>query len=457
MPIDNLEKDLPYGFFNQTSVNNFSKMTLDRNSYSKEALLNEIIKEKVTNNIFENKVFFNAIALYIEGFNPNNFTNFLTLPFFKLKNEKIKVVARIPELHSHLPIPDDLTNISPVILSMYPIFEGPTTLGIPKIGSIIQVTFEDVGLQSGPKYLGSDENSSYVGGGSQGSAENSAQQSNTNAVPPAGYENGKKTAEGFWYFDRTVPLDLIAIHESAGGGVERQAVVTELANKDLSVHYTIERDGNYKKHVEENFATVHGGGPGSWGRNINQRSVSIEIINKVVGSRASNNEVVVFPIWKEGTSGHILPTLKQVETCWTLVKEICQRNNIPMVFPANAGRILNFGRHREGPMILEKDSEGNTRETWDVTGIQCHKMWAGNRCDGPFAQNYCYIRSLGFDMAPAWDLMMRTPFPPFDQSRRVSLDAVIQHKKENPINTASITASTMNIIQPNFKPKKKGK
>lgn len=71
---------------------------------------------------------------------------------FGAKTTVTRVIARIPELHAHLPLPRDPDDEE--ILQMYPVFEGAASNGNPTPGQIIRVTYQNIYNMSGPIYLG---------------------------------------------------------------------------------------------------------------------------------------------------------------------------------------------------------------------------------------------------------------------------------------------------------------
>lgn len=411
-----LEKQLPYGMLNPISENNSNKSDIDINTYSIQTSIQEIIKDKYTSNVFEGRVLFTAIVLKLVDENQNGQNLMMNLlPLLNTqKVNTVKFIARIPELHAHLPIPSSDEDIK--ILSMYPVFEGSQELGKPQQGALVKVTFDDISAQSNPTFIGliNSEGSPTSNNlqGDKTSAKNSFNSSLSPKDPnyvTKPMSSAKNTITQLNGYKRNNPIDLIVIHESAGrGGID--GTINALAAKGASVHWIIDRDGTTKQLLDESLAGAHGEGYGAGVDlgSINSRSIAIEIVNKAKGppiaGETAGKSVWTFP------DGYIFPTKVQVEKCWQLIQQICNRHAIPVYFPANFDKQnINFGTYKE---------------FYGKKGIMCHKRWAHMaptpniaHGDGAFIENYCYLRSLSFTPNQAYQDMIDSYNPPYGKKR----------------------------------------
>jgi len=159
-----VEQVIPHGTFNSLAVNkNPNKNLMDRTGYDPLNSLREDLIKKYTPDVYSDKIEWNAIVLRV--IDPTDMvylnplfiaiTSLLETTDDSLKNNTVKFIARIPEIHGCLPVPNILQDgYDEISLAPYPIFEGARSLGVPAEGDIVRVTFDNLNDFSGPKYIG---------------------------------------------------------------------------------------------------------------------------------------------------------------------------------------------------------------------------------------------------------------------------------------------------------------
>jgi len=184
-----LPRDLPFGRLNPM-IDNFAP-NKGRYNLSDPSFLNSVregVKDRFTPDVLAGNTEYKAITLKVLPDNANGGTPHWLFPAFETlgaKTSLIRVIARIPELHAHLPLPRDDDDSQ--ILGMYPTFEGASFNGKPNPGQIIRVTYQNIYNLTGPVYLGT---LTAEGGGSVIMGTN-----NQNGAQNAN-ESGPGTAEG---------------------------------------------------------------------------------------------------------------------------------------------------------------------------------------------------------------------------------------------------------------------
>ena len=192
----NAEKYIPHGAFNPLAANKKPKKNVyDTTGYDPFNSLKEELTKKYTPDVFELKSEWNAIVLKkIEPESSISSNPILTAlhgllsdTSVSVKQDTIKFIGRIPEIHGCLLLPnDDEDNL---VLSMYPVFEGAAALGQVAVGDVVRVTFDNLNNFSNPKYIGPISSPGSVVGngnavpiGAQSAFSNSPQASTTSVT-----------------------------------------------------------------------------------------------------------------------------------------------------------------------------------------------------------------------------------------------------------------------------------
>jgi hypothetical protein len=177
----------------------------------------------------------------------------------------------------------------------------------------------------------------------------------------------------------------IVIHESVTRG--RDTTLSVLADRGLSVHYTIERDGGVEQHAPLDRQCAHAGSP------HNRRSVALEVINRYYGASAVEGELVIDAVWAHRKK-YIVPTPEQLEATWGVVVEVLAAcPDIPRSFPGVDGDTFRWARY---PWATQPPKRPG--------GIVAHHRW--DHADGLFPEHYCLMRSLGHSRAMAYQLTL---------------------------------------------------
>lgn len=158
--------DIPFGRLNPISeqfANNKDRLNLYEPSFL--SALRRSIKDRFSTDVLAGNTEYKAIVLKVLPENTGGGISHWLLPVVERLGGKttiLRVIARIPELHAHLPIPRDENDSE--ILGMYPVFEGPVSNGVPTAGQIVRVTFQNIYNLSGPIYIGvlTGENGSSI-------------------------------------------------------------------------------------------------------------------------------------------------------------------------------------------------------------------------------------------------------------------------------------------------------
>jgi hypothetical protein len=174
----------------------------------------------------------------------------------------------------------------------------------------------------------------------------------------------------------------IVLHESVTSSWKSAHSV--LKRRKLSVHYTIERDGVVRQHVDPfKYYCVHAGGK------HNRPSIAIEVINSYYGSRAKQGQEVIDASWAH-KKRYILPTREQVESVWRLICWLdVQFDTDLRKFPAVVDDSFRWGRKKD----IEREP-----------GIKAHHRW--HHADGLFIEHYCVVRSRGYSATGAYDITL---------------------------------------------------
>jgi len=394
------DKDIPFGTLNpMLSRHGPGKSLLDLNSYSFLQSLKSVVKSTYTQDSLSAVTEFKGIVLSV--LNPEAFSFFSILNKVALgdKSNILKVVVRVPEIHSHLPLPRSLPDREDYeILALYPVFEG-TDVVSPVPGDVVRVTFQNIANQSGPVYLGKVIGEGNIGGNSYSESGGSKSAYNASSVPLGGGKTGFNQAGiedvGFIGYDRRgTPISQLVIHESISATKEG-AIRTLLNAKDkktgesrpLSVHFIVDTNGSVSQHLPLELAGVHADGNGT---DHNIKSIGVEFINLVNVVNSSNyNRTIEDVPWVAGHR-YVIPPANQLESCWQLVQRLCSGGNgvLTLQFPACQinGNSATFYWGRWGGSL-------------NANGVMAHCRWGHS--DGLYIEHYCLARFLGFSPSEA--------------------------------------------------------
>lgn len=199
-------------------------------------------------------------------------------------------------------------------------------------------------------------------------------------------------------------VDRITFHESAVATL--QGTVKALQAKNLSVHYSIDRDGAVMQHCTTDRYTAHAGIPGvTTGHNT--KSVGIELINRYYGHRVGQTKDltlyqgqyapdIISGIWvdrawsaKEGKflnpeRQYIMPTREQLESSWLLLEKLFD------IFPnVKAAGWTGVSRNWKLQQVYSWAPVAHH----DGPGVKAHAQWY--HADGRVVHHYCLMRNLG--------------------------------------------------------------
>lgn len=102
---------------------------------------------------------------------------------------------------------------------------------------------------------------------------------------------------------------------------------------EVSVHYIIQRDGTVRCYIPENLVAWHAG-KGTWKNDpkytdkLNDYAIGIEVV--AIGSQKDMKQYLTASVYKKLDKSLIGYTDAQYDALRVLVKDICQRNEIPM-------------------------------------------------------------------------------------------------------------------------------
>lgn len=419
MPFENEDK-IPYGLLNPVDTMygpNKDIYNTDNQPFSKT--LSDVAKDRYSRDILAGAGEYTAICLAVA--NPliaKDFTKQM-LYIFALptqENSQQRIYARIPEIHSHLPIPKDENDLD--VIRMYPLFVGSTELTPPKSGELIQVSFKNVYNQQGPIYLGPTYNGNKAnsqGGQSLTIANNVGQvlQSGSGSVyvqqalmpTDPNYKSkleeamknvyrpyGKESKNGSKYNlsiqprpikffelprDRNI-LNSIIIHESVDDSLESTERALLGKPPGLGVHFTVTQDGSIYSYNDPKNQVIHL-------PIMNTRSIGVEIVNRYLGynKKESDKRDTVNGKWvihsgsdKNAQQIYIVPTRKQLESAFKLIKNLCINYQIPIAFPSVNNGYFIWG---QSPGILKS------------AGISSHQH-VGGHADGTYIEYYVLCR-----------------------------------------------------------------
>tara|TARA_R110002020_G_scaffold264832_1_gene479581 strand:- start:9653 stop:10333 length:681 start_codon:yes stop_codon:yes gene_type:complete len=165
------------------------------------------------------------------------------------------------------------------------------------------------------------------------------------------------------------PIEIV-LHESVTSTWKTAYKV--LNKRKLSVHFTVEKDGVIRQHVDPvKYYTIHAGGK------HNKNSVSIEVINRYYGKK--NRDDVIKTCWAH-KKYYILPPLDQCEAVWQLCLWLdVQFESDLLDWPCTDLYRFKWGRNKP-----------NSHKR----GIKAHHRW--HHSDGLFIEHYTLMRFRGY-------------------------------------------------------------
>lgn len=376
-------------------------------------------KQKYSKNIVNGRIEFKAIVLFAQEIDPKSslgIFNFDIISDFFLQlsgasnTKTVKVIARIPELHAHLPEPSESNTVKNnydwQVLSMYPAFEGPSELGVPEIGSIVKVTFSNVLSQEGPIYLGSldggnvaksdtgDKKTKHFNGNKTLEDLDASQISGSDDLYYAtGVPAKTKTPYSIQVVDepqdfkgrprKNKPVQIV-LHESVTS--TKTGAINTLKHNGTGVHYLVDIDGKIYKLEDPSVVVYHA-------KILNNNSIGIEFVNKYLGNYAEANQKTVYGAWvdragvKNRDQLYIVPSLEQLESTWKLVKNLTLQWEIPMAFPGVNTKNSQGTERNDGLKFSWTRVKGAETQP----GIQSHNRTA--HADGIFIEHYILCRA----------------------------------------------------------------
>lgn len=125
---------------------------------------------------------------------------------------------------------------------------------------------------------------------------------------------------------RRSPITAIVLHHTAGEG-KADAIYRTLVRRELSVHFTIDRDGRIVQHADLSLCCFHAG-------KVNDFTVGIEIANKGVYPAIEGKPREFYRDQVRGVPRKFLKfTDAQVASTKSIVKDLCELLEIPYRFP----------------------------------------------------------------------------------------------------------------------------
>jgi hypothetical protein len=211
-------------------------------------------------------------------------------------------------------------------------------------------------------------------------------------------------------------IDRITMHEPAVATL--QSTIKTLQAKNLSVHYTIDRDGSVMQHCPIERYCAHAGIPGKV-TGHNTRSIGLEYINRYYGHRVGQvkglklyegayEPILISGIWVDRAWNakqkrfanpdrlYIMPTHAQLEAGWKLVRHLLLNEGL-------AGAVKEFSG-------ISRTLTGKEVYNWtpvrghDSPGVKAHAQWA--HADGRTPLFYAVLRSRGVPSDQAWGMTL---------------------------------------------------
>ncbi len=156
-------------------------------------------------------------------------------------------------------------------------------------------------------------------------------------VSPHATEKFLEPLEDFSW-EREYPAEYVMLHFTSNvvNNREEPYVMEDIRNifisGGVSINYIIDRDGNVLCYIPENRAAWHAGrgtfaGDEKYTNSMNKYSIGIEIV--AVGSQKDMQQYLTYSEYNALSDDIIGFTEEQYASLAALVKDICERNNIP--------------------------------------------------------------------------------------------------------------------------------
>ncbi len=205
------------------------------------------------------------------------------------------------------------------------------------------------------------------------------------------------------------PVTQVVLHESAT--YTRDDAIAVLERRHLSVHFSVERDGVVRQHLDLKLAGAHAEGFGKPSLH-NESSVGIEVSGIYYGHHLAaakerhpalyGDAFAIETCWADRAWNtqkrdfnnprrlYVPPTPAQLEATWGLLNHLWDSNaGIDRAFPAVEGSAFRWG-------------------SWDghegARGVMAHYRWA--HADGLFPEHYLFARFLGHGPKEAYEVTL---------------------------------------------------
>ena len=408
------------GTLNPIPTRSITPFTIDQHHTSFLGMAKNFSMKQYENSVIKNAGFIKAIVLYAWEEEQGDVYREGPTGLEPTIKTILKVKARIPELHVTLPTPSSLPlannpNFAAdwTAINAHPTFLAADTSiaklsdGVPQPGDVIYVDFEHRLTQTGPIYLGPlSVNFAFNLPSPPELIKEIPTELDKPLVldPIAGLEfniiQGRPFSGG--KMPRTKEIDTIVIHESvvgegtgAGkvdGGRDRTYGVLE--KRQLSIHFTVGKDGSVHQHEDPaKVVTFHGGG-GTEGGGMNGRSIGIEILNRWKASSSETvdgRKIIREPRFGQGQGNYVNPPQAQHEACYRLIASMVKK------FPKLN---MQFFGSRQGSFFFTK-SPGR------ATGITAHGNYVARKSDGFPTAMYCACRARGYSEQESYEYLIQ--------------------------------------------------
>lgn len=441
MAFDNEDK-IPYGILNPVdTMYGPAKGIFNTDNQPFSKTLTEIAKDRFSRDILAGATEYTAICLCevppdFPKDNTEQSVNFFGVPV--QSNAQRRVFARIPELHAHLPIPENERDYD--IIRMYPIFVGEAELESPSTGDLIKVTFKNVYNQQGPIYLGLQfsgnkgvENKSNASLSEQtGHSSNPSGSINryvANPLTPSDPNYNEKLKESMKSVyhpygneaknglkpnienkieyrgsvfkeskrDKSI-LNSIIIHEALNDSVD--SVQNGLKNRGTGVHFLIDPFGKIYGYNDPKNQVYHA-------EYMNTRSIGIEMCKIVhaVAMKPNDDRDTVPAKWVHPGSTefnpkqdnrYCVPRLKMLESAFELIKYLCLTYNIPIAFPSIKNNQFIWGL-----------SMAISTSAGIASHQHCGSSSGGHHSDGSYFEYYILGRFNNLNPKEAYDATLK--------------------------------------------------
>ena len=449
MEPSNKEYKYKFGDLNSWDSTSQDQILYDRTNTGFLSTLYGVAQSRFEKNSLNGITEFKAIVLYSSIDDVNSIPGVLNSNPWGVMSQilskdsiktKVSVVARIPELHAHLPIPmdSDGQNYDWQILSMYPVFEGNIEDALPVEGDIVRVSFSNVNTQDGPVYLGKDGAGNTAASSPGGVPQGAQQPSKFNGKMTN--EDMKKTAvvyntdlyipdhprakskvvptifitpdpQDFKKIKRKNSPSQIVIHESVTDS--KQVTIATLLGKGAGVHYYVDRNGIIYNFMDPSWVVWHAGTV------LSNTSIGIEVENAYHGFDAPGTIKGLWVVPKNKSKSYNIPAKTQLFSIWNLIKKLTIEFGIPMGFPGVSKLKRNLTEHKDGQL---KFSWTLVPGSQDLAGVRSHNRTPPH-ADGVFIEHYVLCMASGFSPDDAYTETVKraqeewySPVPPIKKN-----------------------------------------